>query len=111
MTILRGFMIVAWLIALGTMILATGEMGFSAGVKIFLEDFGHPWRAQFNADFLAHLVLMAAWILYREPSPVGRWLCAPAAMFFGGAFSFLYVAFAATRAGGDPRKLLLGRHA
>jgi hypothetical protein len=111
MTMLRGFLLLAWAAATGTMVWATAEMGFSAGITIFLGDFAHPWRAQFNADFLAHLILMGAWIFYREPSEVGRWVCAPAAIFLGGAFSFLYIVVAATRAGGDPRALLLGRHA
>jgi hypothetical protein len=111
MTMLRAFLLVAWVIAAVTMVWGVTAMGMSAAGDVFIGDFAHPWRAQFNADFLAHLILMAAWIFYREPSPVGRYVCAPAAIFLGGAFSFLYIVVAATRAGGEPRKLLLGRHA
>jgi hypothetical protein len=111
MTMLRGFLLVAWVIAAVTMVWGVTEMGMSAAGDVFIGDFAHPWRAQFNADFLAHLILMAAWIFYREPSPVTRYICAPAAIFLGGAFSFLYIVVAASRVDGNPRALLLGRHA
>lgn len=110
MTILRAFLLVAWGIAAATMVWGITAMGMSAAGDVFLGDFFHPWRAQFNADFLAHLILMAAWIFYREPSPVARYVCAPAAIFLGGAFSFLYILVVASRVGGNPRALLLGRH-
>ena len=80
MTILRGVLIAGWLVATATMVWGVSAMGFSAAAEVFVADFAHPWRAQFNADFLVHLLLMAAWVFYREPSPVGRYLCAPAAI-------------------------------
>lgn len=109
MTLFRTFLAIIWIVALATMIAAVGEMGPMAAVDFFFGDISHPWRGQFNLDFSGHLLLMAAWIYYREPSAVARPLCAMGAMLFGGAFSFAYILVATIRAEGDMRKLLLGR--
>ncbi len=109
MTILRALFLAAWLAVLVLMVIATAQIGAMAGVTTFFDDFAHPWRAQFNGDFLVHLILLAAWVFYRESSPAGRILCSAGTLFFGGAFSFLYIALAARRSGGDMRTLLLGR--
>ncbi len=81
------------------------------GANVFIADLAHPWRLQFNADFTAHVLLMVTWIIYREPKLWVGLLCAALASFVGGAFSLAYIIAASYRAGGDARKLLLGRHA
>jgi hypothetical protein len=81
------------------------------GSNIFITDFAHPWRAQFNADFSAHLMLMASWIIYREPKLWVGIVCAVLSVLGGGVFSLAYIIVAAFRAGGNTRLLLLGRQA
>ena len=110
MTALRIVVGIAWITVLVVSVRAIQQLGVD-GVNIFFDDFAQPWRAQFNTDFSAHLLLMAMWIFYREPQ---RWLGvlgAVLAICFGGAFSLAYVLVATFRARGDTRQVLLGKHA
>jgi hypothetical protein len=109
MTIFRGFLIVGWLLLFYVTAHAFVALGADGGM-VFISDFAHPWRAQFNTDFSLHIVLVALWMFWREPSKAVGLLCALGAMA-GGVFTLLYLLIATFRAGGDPRKLLLGRHA
>ena len=78
---------------------------------IFMRDFSHPWRAQFNTDFSLHLLLMALWILYREKSLFRGIPFATLSIVVGGAFSLAYILVATFAAKGDFRRLLLGGRA
>jgi hypothetical protein len=105
---LRGYLIVAWLALVAVTAHAVMVLGVEGG-NVFLTDFAQPWRAQFNTDFMLHVLPVAAWILWREPSkPVGL-LCAIGTMA-GGLFTLLYLLVASFRAQGDVRQLLLGKH-
>ncbi|MEM9292418.1 MAG: hypothetical protein AAGD01_12110 [Acidobacteriota bacterium] len=68
------------------------------------------WRSQFNADFLIHLLLLATWIWWREGSNAKGFLFGFLSIFLGGMFGFPYILIATFKAGGDPRKVLLGVH-
>jgi hypothetical protein len=111
MTLLKAYLIICWLVVAYVTVWAVREMGAGAAGEVFLRDLSHPWRAQFNSDFFFHLLLIAGWVWYREPHPVARPLCALGSIFGGSLFSFAYILVATLRAGGDPRRLLLGRHA
>lgn len=80
------------------------------GGMVFFTDFAHPWRAQFNTDFLMHIFLFSVWVFYREQSKVVG-LVAALLSLLGGLFTLLYLGFAMQRAKGDVRKFLLGCHA
>lgn len=106
---LRIFLAVGWIVMLVVTARATALLGLD-GATIFFSDFAQPWRAQFNTDFSLHLLLFAAWVLYREP----RWyigaLCVLGTLN-GGIFTLAYLLVATFRARGDMHVLLLGRHA
>ncbi|NGY07059.1 DUF1475 family protein [Solimonas terrae] len=98
----------AWLSVITVSVHAVETMGLAPGGIVFFQDFAHPWRAQYNADFSMHLLLMAAWIAYRE----NRLLGIPLGLFaimFGGAYSLAYIFIATFKAEGRFDRLLLGR--
>ena len=107
MTLLRMFLVVAWLVIAYVTVRAVSQLGLAGG-NIFFSDFNQPWRAQFNTDFGFHLLLMAGWIFYREKSPLAGALCGIGAVLLGGFFSMAYILIATIRAHGDMRVLLTG---
>ncbi len=79
-------------------------------VPVFFGDMAAmAWPGQFNFDFLCFLLLAALWVSWRHNfSPAGLALGAIASvggMLFLSAYLFIVVG----QAGGDVRKLLLGR--
>lgn len=109
MILLRAYLILGWLLLGGITVWAISSLGLDGG-KVFFDDFAHAWRAQFYTDFLLHVVPVTAWVVWREPSRTVGLLCGLGTLF-GGMFTLLYLLAATYRAGGDPRKLMLGRHA
>jgi hypothetical protein len=107
MNIFRIVIGILWIALVFITVRALRELGVD-GANIFVSDLAHPWRLQFNADFSAHVVLMAAWMIYRERNLAIGIICAVLAGFIGGAFSLAYILVATFRAGGDAHKLLLG---
>ncbi|MET0377950.1 MAG: hypothetical protein ABW049_03075 [Spongiibacteraceae bacterium] len=110
MNIFRLMLACALAVVVAITVHAIQQMGMQAG-DIFFGDFAHPWRAQFNADFTAHLLLMAAWMIWRERQLWIGVLCGILAIVMGGAFSLAYILVASFNVKGDVRKLLLGAHA
>ncbi|MDB5969903.1 MAG: hypothetical protein JWQ90_2353 [Hydrocarboniphaga sp.] len=111
MQIFRGVVAIAWLLVVGITIHAVLTLGVDQAGATFIGDFGHPWRAQFNGDFSAHLLLMAAWIVYREKSAMVGLPCGLLAILGGGAFSLAYIFIASFRGTGSAESLLLGYRA
>jgi hypothetical protein len=107
----RAALAIAWLVMVWLSAQAILQMGANAAGDVFLGDFTHPWRGQFNGDFAFHLALMAAWIAFREKSPIRGVPFAVASIVFGGVFSFAYIFLATFGAQGDVRRLLLGARA
>ena len=101
----------AWAALAAITVVALIELGPRAAVRTFIDDFAHPWRAQFYTDFSLHLVLTAAWVLYRARSPALGATFAFLVLSLGALFTIPYVLAAAVKAKGDARTLLLGRHA
>lgn len=109
MTLLRAYLVLGWLAILGLTYVAVTKMGVMASGEVFIDDFAHPWRAQFNGDFALHLLLVAAWIAYRERSVPGRFVFPILAVMGGGAFTLLYLLVISFHEHGDLRGVLLGR--
>lgn len=109
MNIMRLLLIVAWA-ALAFITWRAIDLLGAEGSNIFVSDFAQPWRAQFYTDFAIHVTLVAAWIIWREPSKIIGILCALGCFVGGALVTLLYVLIATYRAGGDSRKLLLGKH-
>jgi hypothetical protein len=106
----RTLLIAIWLCVAAITGWALLEMGLWAAVVTFVRDLSHPWRAQYYSDFSAHLILLAAWILYRERSRGLGLLFAFATLALGALFNLPYILIASLRAG-DAKGLLLGPRA
>lgn len=101
---------IGWLIVLAVSVAAFQQEGMSAG-KVFLADIAQfAWRAQFNLDFLLHLLLFAAWVAWRHRRRRGGLILAACCVLGGGLFSLAYLFCAAKRARGDISRLLLGEN-
>lgn len=100
-----------WIILLFVTLHALQRMGATAAIDIFLGDFAHPWRAQFNTDFAMHLLIFASWIYWRTASNGLGLILATLSVFCGGLFNIAYLLVALVRARGDMKALLLGCHA
>jgi hypothetical protein len=110
MKLLRIALVVAWVLLAYVTWHAISVLGSDAASVLF-SDFAHPWRAQYYTDFILHVLLVAGWVFWREPSKAVGTACALACVGGGALISLLYVFIATFRAGGDSRKLLLGGHA
>jgi hypothetical protein len=108
MTAFRILLAAAWIAVAAVTVRAIADMGLLALPATFLADLHHPWRAQLYADLETHLVLVGAWMVYRERSRPFGLACAILTLLLGALFSLAYVLAASIRAGGDPRRLLLG---
>jgi hypothetical protein len=111
LTLFRLALFIGWLIMFWISFQAVSRMGFGAAGGVFIGDFAHPWRAQFNGDFALHLLLVAAWMIYRSKSWIVGLICAVLAINLGGVFTLAYLLVVSFLVDGDMRKLLLGRHA
>lgn len=109
MAIFRTLLLALWIFLWILVIRACIDLGLGAS-WVFVTDFAHPWRAMLNSDFSVHLLLIAAWIVYRERSPVVGVVCALLALLLGMPFTLMYILVTTYREGGDMRRVLLGRH-
>ena len=109
--LLRSFLLILWALVAAVTFWALLERGLIEAPRTFLSDLRHPWRAQFYSDLEAHLLLVGAWMIYRERLPLAGIACAAATLLLGALFSLPYVLLASVRAGGDMRRLLLGARA
>jgi uncharacterized membrane protein len=109
MKTLQALLAMFWIAMLAVTFYAVRALG-SEGGMVFLSDFMHPWRAQFNTDFSLHIVLIAIWVFWREKSKALGSICALLCLM-GGLFTFLYLLIAVHRAKGNAKNLMLGTHA
>lgn len=109
MSVFKIFLAVCWLAIVFVTVQAFNQQGMIAG-ELFVSDIqALNWRAQFNVDFLAHLLLLGSWVAWRHRfSPAGFGL-ACACVLGGGLVSMLYILVASVRAKGDMQILLTGR--
>lgn len=110
-TLFRLLLCAGWAVLLLVSIRAVTAMGLGAESGVFIGDFAHPWRAQFNTDFSLHLLLAAAWMVYRARSWALGLVWAVLAINLGALFTLAYLLVVSIQARGDMRAVLLGRHA
>lgn len=96
----------AWLAIVAATVNAVTTLGISDG-KVFVTDFSHPWRAQINGDFSLHLLLVMAWITYRERQ-LWRGLLLALPVVLGSVYTLPYVFIATFRSDGRFGTLLTG---
>jgi hypothetical protein len=111
MMLFRAALGTGWVGLLFVSVHAANAMGLGAAGAVFVGDFAHPWRAQFNTDFSLYLLLAAAWMVYRARSPFLGLICAMFAIALGGLFTLAYLLAATFQARGDMRRVLLGNRA
>jgi hypothetical protein len=107
-TSFRVLLCIGWAVLLIVTLQAVSSLGLDAAGQTFFDDLSHPWRAQFNADFGLHLLLVAAWMVWRSKSLLVGLLCGLLAILMGGLFTLAYLLVASIRVQGDFRKVLLG---
>ncbi|MEN9684077.1 MAG: hypothetical protein RLZZ427_1828 [Pseudomonadota bacterium] len=111
MMALRIYLAVAWSALLAFTAYVVGHDGLGL-LPIFFGAIGEGhWPGQFNADFLALLVLSALWTGWRNGWSFGGWVLAVAAFFGGAGFLMLYLLVLLHREGGNLRRVLLGVNA
>lgn len=71
----------------------------------------HPWFHVSMIDLYVGFALVAAWIAYREQSPLVAILWIISLMLLGNLVSCGYALLAVIRADGDMRRFWLGKHA
>jgi hypothetical protein len=103
----RAVLLGAWLVMVVVTAHAIAALG-AGGVRLFVSDLDHPWRAQFNVDFSVHLLLVMTWIAYREREVKRALILAPPVVL-GSLYVLPYLVVATVRAGGRVDALLLGR--
>ncbi|MGE0384620.1 MAG: hypothetical protein AB7Q97_07795 [Gammaproteobacteria bacterium] len=107
----RVFLALSWLVMVAVSWRVIAAHGMD-GTDLFFGDMaGDTWRAQFNVDFLIHILFAMWWVVWREKSKLVGALCAVGCLMLGSVFTAAYVLVSLQRAGGDVRRLLLGAHA
>lgn len=110
MTLFRILLALSWVLIMASTIYAVNQAGFN-WPKVYIGDlFGHPWRSQFNTDFLIHLFLLCSWIYWREESKLKGAVYGFLSIIMGGMFGFAYLLHATYKSKGDVSAILLGSH-
>ena len=110
MTIVRALLGIAWLVVAWATWRALSAMGVGVAGDVFMGDIAHPWRGQFNLDFLSHLLLVGVWLGATAKNKLTAPLVAIGAVLGGGLFSFAYLIVRSFGGDGSLAHLLLGRH-
>jgi hypothetical protein len=110
MNLFRVALVIAWGVLAFITWRAISLLGSDAAY-IIIDDFSQPWRAQYYTDFILHVLLVAAWVFWRERSKAVGAACALACIGGGALISLAYIFIATYRAEGDARRLALGVHA
>lgn len=109
MTIVRTLLGLGWLVVAWATWRAVGAMGMGAAGDVFTADLAHPWRGQFNLDFLSHLLLAGVWLGWTAKNKLAALPVAIAAVLGGGLFTFAYLIVRSFGGDGSLAHLLLGR--
>jgi len=105
-------MLVASIVAIYTLtVFAIMSQGWNWPAVAINDLVALDWRAQFDLDFIIHLLLMASWVVWREGADAKGYVFGFLSIILGGMFSFPYILFATYKAKAQPRALLLGVHA
>ncbi len=107
---LKLFLFLSWTLIVVVTWKAISAQGVNWPSVFFGDILNYPWRAQFNIDFLIHLILFASWVVWRERSKVIGIICGFLCIFGGGLFGFLYLLFASIQSKGNTKEFFLGTH-
>lgn len=110
MNFFRGFIVVFWSGIAWLTFKAASQEGMVAGEQFISDIQALGWHAQFNIDFLAHLLLMGLWVAWRSGFSVVGIVIGVACVLGGGLVSLLYILVVSAHCRGDIQKLLLGQH-
>ena len=106
----RSFLLFSWILIIVVTWHAVNVLGFNWPIIFFGDLINHPWRSQFNTDFLIHLLLFGSWVVWREQSKSVGLFCGFWCVIGGGLFGFLYLLVTSYRAQGDINVFFLGKH-
>jgi len=111
MRIFQALLAVVWVVVFYVTVVVTQRHGLAASMDVFSADFdAMDWHAQFDIDLLANFLLVAVWAAWRErfsPRGIIAGICC---LFGGSVVSFAYIFVLSFFAGGEMKKLVLGRH-
>lgn len=99
-----------WLRLLYVTVHAGQTLGWDKAGDFFFGDMAHPWRAQFNTDFFAMLLLVAVWMVWHAKSRALGVVFAVLSVMGGCLFTFAYLLVQSFRTNGNIPAILLGRH-
>lgn len=108
--LVRALLASGWLVVALATLRAGSTLGFGVAGDIFFADLGHPWHGQFNLDFLGHLLLVAAWLVWSSANSALGILYGMLAILCGGLFTFAYLFVQTFRHDCSIVALVLGRH-
>ena len=108
---LKLFLLLSWTLIVLVTWKAISLQGINWPNVFFGDILNHPWRAQFNIDFLIHLFLFASWVTWRERSKLTGIICGFLCIFGGGLFGFLYLIFISIQSKGNLKEFFMGAHA
>ncbi|MFK7814758.1 MAG: hypothetical protein AB8B92_00330 [Gammaproteobacteria bacterium] len=107
---LKLFLLLSWTLITVVTWKAVTLLGINWPSVFFGDILNHPWRAQFNIDFLIHLILFASWVVWRERSKITGAICGFLCIFGGGLFGFLYLLFISFQSKGNASTFFMGMH-
>lgn len=110
MNVLRVFLFASTIGIYAITVIASMSQGINWPALAISDIMALGWRSQFDIDFLIHLFLLAAWVVWREGANGKAYVFGFLSVVMGGMFTFPYVLYASYKAKGKPRDLLLGIH-
>jgi hypothetical protein len=110
MTVLRIALALAVLVMAWLTFQAGQQLGLDKAGDFFFGDMAHPWRAQFNVDFLLHLLLVGAWMIWSNANRSLGVLFGLLAVTGGALFTFAYLLVRSVQTGGNIKAVILGCH-
>lgn len=109
MTLFRFFLVVSWIAVLAISVHAFRSKGLIAG-EVFMSDIMNGlWRAQFNTDFLAHLLIVGLWASWRQKFSPASWFIGGLCVLGGGLFSLAYLFYLSLVHKGNVTDILVGK--
>ena len=110
-SLFRATLIAGWLALFYVSFHAVQAAGFNGAGAAFFAGFSQPWPAQFNLDFGLHLLLAAAWFVWRSKNRLIGLVFGILAINLGALFTIGFLLVASIQAKGDIKKVLLGARA
>lgn len=108
MTLLRIYLIAAFVAMVVYTFIAFGNEGSDLGSYFFGNLAAMGWSGQFNLDFLTYLWLSALWVAWRHHFSIGGIILALVASVGGMLFLAIYLLVVSFQVNGDIKALLIG---